>query len=428
MGVELLYGEGTLAVETDPAWHVDLLEKPHMPVLADAAAAVGQALAEPVGAPPLRLLAEEATSACILICDVTRPVPNGVILPLLIRTLLDAGMAPEAITVLVATGLHRPNEGEELRRVIGDDWVLDTVSVVNHFARDDAAHGHVGTTSRGNVVRLDKRFVEADLRIATGLVEPHFMAGYSGGRKVIAPGIAHAETITTFHSARYMEDPMADNGILDGNPLHQDQLEIVAMVGGALAVNAVIDDARRVSFVNFGEIVESHLQAVAFTRPFAELQVPRCYRTVVTSCAGYPLDSTYYQTVKGMVGPLGVLAPGGTLIVASECAEGMGSAEFVDAQRRLLALGPDGFLDSLLAKRHAAVDEWQTEKQLKPMRAGRVRLYASGLTGEDRTLTGVEMIDSVVDAIAESVAAAGDPHVAIVPEGPYVVPQFAPEG
>jgi len=225
-----------------------------------------------------------------------------------------------------------------------------------------------------------------------------------------------------------MEDPMADNGILDGNPLHQDQLEIVAMVGGALAVNAVIDDARRVSFVNFGEIVESHLQAVAFTRPFAELQVPRCYRTVVTSCAGYPLDSTYYQTVKGMVGPLGVLAPGGTLIVASECAEGMGSAEFVDAQRRLLALGPDGFLDSLLAKRHAAVDEWQTEKQLKPMRAGRVRLYASGLTGEDRTLTGVEMIDSVVDAIAESVAAAGDPHVAIVPEGPYVVPQFAPEG
>ncbi|MDP6952417.1 MAG: hypothetical protein QGF53_06610, partial [Alphaproteobacteria bacterium] len=231
---------------------------------------------------------------------------------------------------------------------------------------------------------------------------------------------------TTFHSARYMEDPKADNGILDGNPLHQDQLEIVEMVGGALAVNAVIDDARRVSFVNFGDIVESHMQAVSFTRPFAELGVPRRYRTVVTSCAGYPLDSTYYQTVKGMVGPLGVLEPGGTLIIASKCAEGMGSAEFVDAQRRLLELGPDGFLESLLAKSHAAVDEWQTEKQLKPMRAGRVRLYASGLTGEDRMLTGVEMIDSVEDAVAESVADTGDPHIAFVPEGPYVVPQFAP--
>jgi nickel-dependent lactate racemase len=425
MHVELLYGEGTLPVEIDVGWRADVLKKQQMPVLSDALAAVGQALAEPVGTPPLHLRAQGAGSACILICDVTRPVPNRVILPPLIRTLLDADLAPEAITVLVATGLHPPNEGEELRRVVGNDWVLETVSVVNHFARDDAAHVHVGNTSRGNVVRLDKRFVEADLRIVTGLVEPHFMAGYSGGRKVVAPGIAHAETITTLHSARYMEDPNADNGVLEGNPLHQDQLEIVGMVGGILAVNAVIDGARRLSFVNFGEIIESHLQAVAFTRPFVELKVPRRYRTVVTSSAGYPLDSTYYQTVKGMVGPLGVLELGGTLIVASECAKGMGSDEFVDAQRRLLALGPDGFLDSLLAKRQAAVDEWQTEKQLKPMRAGRVRLYTSGLTGEDRALTGVEMIYSVGDAIAESVGATGDPHVAFVPEGPYVVPQYA---
>ena len=270
--------------------------------------------------------------------------------------------------------------------------------------------------------------MDADLRIATGLVEPHFMAGYSGGRKVIAPGVAHAETITTFHSARYMEDPRADNGILDGNPLHEDQLEIVAMIGGALSLNAVIDEERRLSFVNFGEIVESHAQAVAFARPFVELPVARRFSTVVTSSAGHPLDSTYYQTVKGMVGPLSVLAPGGTLIVASECAQGMGSPEYVDAQRRLLALGPERFLASLLAKRHAAVDEWQTEKQLKPMRAGRVRLYASGLRGEDRALTGIEMIDSVEAAIVESVEASGDATIAFVPEGPYVVPYYAPEG
>ncbi|MDP6954246.1 MAG: lactate racemase domain-containing protein, partial [Alphaproteobacteria bacterium] len=180
MRVDLLYGEGTLGVEVDSAWQADVLEKPSMPVLEDASGAVSAALAEPVGAAPLHELAQGAGSACILICDVTRPVPNGVILPQLIRTLLDAGMAADAITVLVATGLHRPNEGEELRRVVGDDWVLDTVGVVNHFARDDEAHVHVGTTSRGNLVRLDRRFVEADLRIATGLVEPHFMAGYSG--------------------------------------------------------------------------------------------------------------------------------------------------------------------------------------------------------------------------------------------------------
>jgi nickel-dependent lactate racemase len=166
-------------------------------------------------------------------------------------------------------------------------------------------------------VRLDRRFVSADLRIATGLVEPHFMAGYSGGRKVIAPGVAHRETITTFHSARFMEHPGAANCVLDGNPLHAEQLEIVRMIGGAYAVNTVIDAERRLAFVNFGEVVASHLAAVDFIRAYAEVPVPRRYATVLTSAAGYPLDKTYYQTVKGMVGPLDILAPRGDLIIAS---------------------------------------------------------------------------------------------------------------
>jgi len=425
--VDLNYGRGHLAVNVEADWRATVVRKPAMPAIADAAAAMAAALADPVEAPPLAEAARGARSACILICDITRPVPNGVILPPLVRTLLAAGIPADAITVLVATGLHRPNEGDELAEVVGDDWVLKTVKVANHFARNDADHVLVGTTSRGNVVRLDRRFVEADVRIATGLVEPHFMAGYSGGRKVIAPGIAHAETITTFHSARYMEDARAANCVLDGNPLHEDQLEIVAMLGGALAVNAVIDEARRPSFLNYGEILASHARAVAFTRPYTEVAVGERFPTVVTSSAGYPLDKTYYQTVKGMVGPLDILAPGGSLIIVSECSEGMGSAEFADAQRRLLALGPDRFLAGLLAKRHAAVDEWQTEMQLKPMRAGSVALYSDGLAGEARTLTGVAMIDSVERAIRDSVARANDPRVAFVPEGPYVVPYYRPE-
>jgi lactate racemase len=328
--------------------------------------------------------------------------------------------------VLVATGLHRPNEGAELAELVGDPWVLRTVPVANHDARNDAAHALVGTTSRGTQVRLDRRFVEADLRIATGLVEPHFMAGYSGGRKVIAPGVAHRETITTFHSARFMEHPRAANCVLDGNPLHLDQLEIVTMVGGALAVNAVIDEQRRVSFINYGEVVASHLAAVDFIRRYAEVPVPRRFPTVLTSAAGYPLDKTYYQTVKGMVGPLDILAPGGNLLIASECSEGMGSPEYVAAQRRLLALGPERFLAEISAKPHAAIDEWQTEMQLKPMRVGAIHLYAGGLTPEARGLTGVHVVESLDAAIAASVAQAGDPHVAVIPEGPYVVPVYQP--
>ena len=350
-----------------------------MPLLADPAQAMADALAEPVGCPPLAAEAARAKRACILICDFTRPVPNGVILPPLIRTLLGAGLKPEQITVLVATGLHRPNEGDELAALVGDPWVLETVTVANHFAREDADHVLVGTTGRGTVVRLDRRFMEADLRIATGLVEPHFMAGWSGGRKVIAPGVAHAETITTFHSARFMEHPNCTNCVLDGNPLHEEQLEIMAMIGGARAVNSVIDDERRIAFLNYGEVVASHAGAVSFAEQYCTVPVGERFRTVLTSAAGYPLDATYYQTVKGMVGPLEILEPGGDLIVASACSEGLGSPHYADAQRRLVENGPDRFLDEISGKTHAAIDEWQTEMQLRPMRAGTVHLYTDGL-------------------------------------------------
>src|SRR5215470_6259613 len=347
MQVELSYGKGSLTLELPAALNATVIRKPPMPVLADPIAGVQAALNQPAGSRPLVQEARGARSACILICDITRPVPNGLLLPALIRALLEAGLSPKNIRVLVATGLHRPNLDSELEELVGDNWVLRTVVVENHFARNDADHVLLGTTPAGTVVRLDRRFVEADLKIVTGLVEPHFMAGYSGGRKVIAPGIAHAETITTFHNARFMSDPRAENCVLEGNPLHREQLEIVRMLGRVLAVNVAIDEHRQVSFVNYGEVVESHLQAVEFVRGFVQVPVPRRFKTVVTSAAGYPLDQTYYQTVKGMVAPIDILENGGNLIVASECSEGVGSAEYITAQRRLLELGLEGFYQDI---------------------------------------------------------------------------------
>jgi len=421
--IPLLYGRGHVPVRPPAGCVPTVIEKRAMPVLPDASATVAQALAAPVGVPPLREAARGKRSACILICDVTRPVPNGLFLGPLVRTLLDAGLPRAGITVLVATGLHRANEGEELRELVGDPWVLDTVTVANHDATVDRDHVLLGRTpGRGTVVRLDRRLVEAELRIATGLVEPHFMAGWSGGRKVIAPGVAHAETITTFHNSAFMAHPRAANCVLDGNPLHEEQLAIVDMLGGALGLNTVIDDRRRLAFVNFGEVVTSHRQAVDFARDYSEVRVPRRFRTVVTSAAGYPLDKTYYQTVKGMVGPLDILEPGGELIVASACSEGLGSKHYVEAQRRLVDLGPDGFAASIAGKAHADIDEWQTQMQLKPMRVGRVRLYTDGLDTTAAGLTGVEQVADLSTAVAESMARQGDPHVAFVPEGPYVVP------
>jgi lactate racemase len=426
MKIDLLYGKDSLPVQLSPDWDVSVIRKTAMPILADAKSAIAAALASPVNVAPLAQEAKGARSACILICDITRPVPNGLFLPILVRQLLDAGIAAHKITILVATGLHRPNEGDEMRELVGDNWVMTTVNVANHFARNDEDHLDLGLTPRGTAVKIDRRFVEADIRIATGLVEPHFMAGWSGGRKVIAPGVAHKETITTFHSARFMAHPRAANCILEGNPLHEEQLAIVKMLGKVYALNTVIDEHRNLSFVNFGEIVQSHLDAVAFCRDYAEVPVTRRFKTVVTSAAGYPLDKTYYQTVKGMVGPLDILEPGGNLIIASDCSEGMGSSEYEEAQRRLIDLGTEGFFADISKKRYADIDEWQTQMQLKPMKLGSVSLYTKGLNAEQRALTGVTMIDSVEQAIADSIAKTGDRKVAIVPEGPYVVPVYAP--
>ncbi|HET6489489.1 MAG TPA: nickel-dependent lactate racemase [Syntrophales bacterium] len=427
MRIIMRYGKEGLPLDLPDDLDVTLIRKKAMPVLENPRESVKKAFSAPVACKPLREEAKGCRSACILICDITRPVPNGLVLPPLVMELIDAGIAPGSITVLVATGLHRPNEGEELREIVGDDWVLDTVRVANHFARNEEDHVFLANTAEGIEVGIDRRFVEADLRIAVGLVEPHFMAGYSGGRKIVAPGVAHEKTIRTFHSARVLEHCNAVNCVLDGNPLHGAQLEIVRMIGKCFAVNTVIDEERRLSFVNFGEIEASHLAAVDFVRPYAEVPMKKRFRTVVTSSAGYPLDKTYYQTVKGMVGALEILEPGGTLVTVSKCSEGVGSKEYAEAQRSLIRLGPENFLQEILPKRYAAIDEWQAEMQVKAMKKGSVCLFSEGLSKEQQSLTGVPVIASPAAAVMESVKASGDHRVAVIPEGPYVIPLYVPD-
>ena len=424
MKIQLAFGQHGLDVTLPETANPTVIRKPEMPVADNGRSAVLHALSNPLGSEPLAQLASEAQSACILICDITRPVPNHLFLRPLIEQLISAGVPKSGIIVLVATGLHRPNLGDEMEELLGDSWVSQNVQVENHYARNDQDCVHLGITEKHHVpVGLNKTFVNADIKIATGLVEPHFMAGYSGGRKVIAPGVAHHETIRTFHSARFMESPFATSCNLENNPLHETQLEIVQMLNGpVLSLNTVIDEHRNLAFVSFGEVIESHMAAVEFARASCEVQVGRKFKTVLTSSAGYPLDKTYYQTVKGMVTPLDILEDGGDLIIVSECSEGFGSDEFLAAQKKLVTLGTEAFLQSLLDKNLADIDEWQTEMQLKPMRVGKIKLYAPKLAEDVVSFTGVEMIDNVNTAIAQSLSQQGSAEMAVIPEGPYVVP------
>ena len=421
--VSIRYGKGELHIRLPKGCEPTIIRKPDMPVLDDPLVAIRDSLLKPVDAPSIEKISKGVQRACIVICDITRPVPNGIILKGLIEQLRDHGVSLDRITILIATGLHRPNLGNEMREVVGDDWVFNNVRIENHFARDRQWMVDLGCTPTDGIpVILNRHLVDADLRIAVGLVEPHFMAGYSGGRKVIAPGVAGEETIRTFHNHRFMADPLACNGNLANNPLHRGQLEILKLLGKTYAINTVIDEARRMSFVNFGDCEKSHLASVAFVKQYAEVPIERQFQTLVTSAAGYPLDKTYYQTVKGMVAPIQILADGGQMIVASACEEGLGSDEYRQSQSRLMSLGRQGFLDRIRPMPLADVDGWQTHMLLRTLAVGNVSLFSEGIKGNERELTGVQMIESIEDAIAESISRTGDRAVAIVPEGPYVIP------
>ena len=288
MDITLDYGHHGLTVTLPDHAQATIIRKPAMTLPESADAEIDRALAAPIGCDLLETLAAKARSACIVICDITRPVPNRLFLRKLIQRMMASGIPADAITVLVATGLHRPNLGDELAELIGDPWVQETVRVINHDARDDTAHISLGRTRKHDCpVALDRLLVEADLKIATGLVEPHFMAGYSGGRKVISPGVAHHETIRTFHSARFMEHPAATSCNLDGNPLHETQLEIVDLLNArsdlpVLALNTVLDEARNLAHATFGEIIASHEAAVAYARASCEVPVGGRFQTVAS--------------------------------------------------------------------------------------------------------------------------------------------------
>jgi nickel-dependent lactate racemase len=425
--VEIRYGKGELRVRLPQGCEPTVIRKPPMPLLEDPASAIVGALRSPIGSPPLQQLASQASRVTIVVCDITRPVPNGPILRGILEELQSAGIRLDQVTILIATGLHRPNLGHEMLEVVGDPWIFDRVRIENHYARDKAWMVDLGRTPTDGIpVILNRHLVDADLRIVVGLVEPHFMAGYSGGRKVVAPGVAGETTIRTFHNYRFMNDPLSRNGNLENNPLHRGQLEILQMLGPTYAFNTIIDESRKMSFVNFGDCVASHLESVAAVRRFAEVPCPRKFATLLTSAAGYPLDKTYYQTVKGMVAPLQILADGGRMIIASRCEEGIGSAEYRESQAILKRLGRNGFLDRIRAMPLADIDGWQTHMLLRSLATGSVSLFSDGISADDRALTCVDMIDSIEQAIQESVSQSGDSAVAIIPEGPYVIPVYSP--
>ena len=425
MQFDLDYGRTGLTVELPDRHVVGCLELAPAEPLAEPAAAVAGCLARPIAAPPLAELVRGRLSACVVVSDITRPVPNRIILPPILETLEAGGIARRKILILVATGLHRPNSDEELVEMLGRP-IVENYRIENHDGHDRAAHTHLGDGPRGTPAWIDSRYVAADLKITTGLIEPHLMAGFSGGRKLVCPGLAALETIRIWHSPKFLEHPNARCGCLADNPVHEENTAIARMAGCDFICNVVIDAQRRVLAVVGGDMEAAFEQGVAFARRVVTRVLPEPVDIVVTSSAGYPLDTTFYQSVKGMIGALPIVKPGGTIILAADLSEGIGSEDF----QRLYRENPtiDAFMDRILQSDYFVADQWQLEEFAKVARQAKVKVVSGGLPAEVLRGLFVEPAASVEAAVADAVAEYGpSATIAVIPKGPYVLAQLDDE-
>lgn len=423
MRVKLEYGKTGLEVDLPDHVEIRHLAYKNAEPLADPAGVLEACLRDPTGSPPLSSIAKGRKSACILICDITRPVPNPVILPPLLRTLEEAGIARDAITLLNATGLHRPNTPDELVEMVGQE-IFDNYRIEQHHGQVRDEHAYLGESPRGVPIWLDKHYVEADLKISTGLIEPHLMAGFSGGRKLICPGIAALETVRVWHGPDFLEHPNADCGILHQNPVHEESTWIGRKVGCDFIVNVVIDSERNVLKFVAGDMEQAFLEGVDFVRQVVTDTVPSPADIVVTSAAGYPLDTTFYQTIKGMTGALPVVKQGGTIIIAASLSDGIGSPQFQQLFEENDS--PELFMERILGKDYFVMDQWQLEEMAKVLRRAQVKVVSDGLPAQTLNKLFVQAAPSVEQAVDQALEQYGpDASLVVIPKGPYVLAQVA---
>jgi nickel-dependent lactate racemase len=418
MKVELAYGETGLVIDV-PADRTTVVLARQLDAVTDEWGTVRSALRHPTAGPPLRDRVRTGQTVAISMCDGTRPQPRHVMIPALLDE-LDGIVRPDDIVVLVATGTHRPNTPAELEAMLGAD-VLDRVRVVNHDARDPATLRRVGRFAGDVPVSLHHEWVDADVRITTGFVEPHFFAGFSGGPKLVAPGLAGLDTVLALHNARRIGDPRATWGITAGNPVHDAVREIAEATGVDFAIDVLLDRQHRIVEVFAGDLLAEHASACDAARRLAMVPVPAEFDIVVTTNAGFPLDQNLYQCVKGMSAGAAVVRHGGTLICAAECRDG-----FPDhgSYREVLASAPTpaALLRAIETRPSTVPDQWQAQVQCQVQARARVLLHTQGLTPAELAAAHLETSADVAATVRDELARFGpDATLCVLPEGPQTI-------
>lgn len=422
MNVRMRYGKQGMDVELPPDAAVRVLHLHQVPKLADPYQALREGLDNPLGAAPLAELARGRTSACLVVSDITRPVPNKLLVPPLLEILEDAGLRPTDILVLVATGLHRAATEVELAQMLGEAVVAGGYRIASHLARDTSSHVNLGYTSTGTPVWIDRRYAEADLRILVSLVEPHLFTGYSGGRKAICPGLCATETILGFHSPQIIENASAITGNIGTNPADREAWEVARLAGGAdFTVNCTLNEDRNLTGIFCGNLSEAPLAAMELAERQAKAVLDEPVDITITSNAGYPLDLTFYQAIKAATAGAQITRPGGTIIIAQENAEGIGGEDYTELM--LQVADPHEYVQRALATGHNQIDQWALHQLEKVLRNHTVYNYSTGISAELQRELFVEPVSSVAEGLERALVEYGpDAKIAVIPEGPYVMP------
>jgi nickel-dependent lactate racemase len=418
MLVDLQYGETGLTVEL-PEDRTTVIQPTYLPGLPDEPGALTNAFRNPIGKPPLRRVVRPDHTVAIAVCDITRPMPSATVLPALLAELRH--VPNERITILVATGTHRANSMPELETMLGPQ-VAHSYRVVNHDAFDSGTLRNAGATAGGIPIWLNRNWLDSDVRITTGFVEPHFFAGFSGGPKMVAPGLAGFDTTMGLHSAAFIGHANSTWGITEGNPVHDAIRQIADQTGVDFSVDVTINRDRKITSVYAGELFAVHRAACDVARRTAMRPVEEAFDIVITTNGGYPLDLNLYQAVKGMSAAAQVVRHGGTIICAAECRDGIpdhGEYKEILAARD----SPQALLKMINSPGYAHHDQWEVQVQAQIQLRARMYLKSGYLSGDQVRAAHLEPAEDLQETIWQSIREHGkNATVCVLPEGPQTIP------
>ncbi|MGC8747193.1 MAG: nickel-dependent lactate racemase [Candidatus Saccharicenans sp.] len=420
MRIKLAYGRKGLEIELPDDARVSIIEPEFVPGLDDEREALASALNSSVGSAPLRQLVKPSDTVAIVFSDLTRPMPNDRVLPVLLEELARAGVPDDRVILVNALGTHRPQTEDELKKMLGEA-VVNRYRIVQHNAWDKATMAPVGKNRAGRDVHVNRTYLEASVRILTGFIEPHFFAGFSGGPKAVLPGIADVDSILDNHGATMLADPQATWTITEGNPLWEEMLEIALLTKPTFILNVTLNQARQITGVFAGDLVEAHRAGCEFARRHAIRPVPEPFDIVITSNSGYPLDLNLYQAVKGMSAAARIIKPGGDIIMAAECWDGIPNhGEF----KRLLweASSPEEILARVMSPGFRCHDQWEAQILAQIRLKASVHLFTAGLTEEETRRSHLMPCRSIEETVADLLRSNPEATIAVLPDGPQTVP------